>query len=141
MYTYVYLYTHIWIHFIFQYNDNNGCANVTNFCITKSISFYLNSKRLFELFWKEISINTSWTTVNWNLYFFQRVERKYWNINASKKSQNRAKNLTDKKKNRYELPTVGSATFKSTTVFTSFFFFQNLVWGSNVILELNMFIV
>lgn len=97
MYTYVYLYTHIWIHFIFQYNDNNGCANVTNFCITKSISFYLNSKRLFELFWKEISINTSWTTVNWNLYFFQRVERKYWNINASKKSQNRAKNLTDKK--------------------------------------------
>lgn len=140
MYTYVYLYTHIWIHFIFQYNDNNGCANVTNFCITKSISFYLNSKRLFELFWKEISINTSWTTVNWNLYFFQRVERKYWNINASKKSQNRAKNLTDKK-TRYELPTVGSATFKSTTVFTSFFFFQNLVWGSNVILELNMFIV
>lgn len=140
MYTYVYLYTHIWIHFIFQYNDNNGCANVTNFCITKSISFYLNSKRLFELFWKEISINTSWTTVNWNLYFFQRVERKYWNINASKKSQNRAKNLTDKK-NRYELPTVGSATFKSTTVLTSFFFFQNLVWGSNVILELNMFIV
>lgn len=140
MYTYVYLYTHIWIHFIFQYNDNNGCANVTNFCITKSISFYLNSKRLFELFWKEISINTSWTTVNWNLYFFQRVERKYWNINASKKSQNRAKNLTDKK-NRYELPTVGYATFKSTTVFTLFFFFQNLVWGSNVILELNMFIV
>lgn len=123
MYTYVYLYTHIWIHFIFQYNDNNGCANVTNFCITKSISFYLNSKRLFELFWKKISINTSWTTVNWNLYFFQRVERKYWNINASKKSQNRAKNLTDKK-NRYELPTVGSATFKSTTVLTSFFFFS-----------------